>query len=79
MRNKQTIVDLITGLTEMLANWGMTEATKELSARELKVMHLRFVEQQTLEKVAKEFMVTRSRISEIEEKAINKIKEYSIN
>ena len=58
------------------------EAISQLSAREQKILEMRFGLRDgvthTLEEVGKEFDVTRERIRQIEAKALEKIKNFEI-
>ena len=58
-----------------LANRILEMAGEQLTARENKVLRLRFIEENTLDECAKEFDVTRERIRQIETKAMRKMRE----
>lgn len=59
---EETVHDLLTNYS----NWGLTE-------REAKVLKLRYYEDMTMEKVGKQFGVTKERIRQIEAKALRKL------
>ena len=47
---------------------------RDLSDREQKILRMRFMELKTYEEIGREFDVTRERIRQIEQKALNKLK-----